>query len=351
MRILVTGGAGFIGSNFLQLAVPAHPQIEFLNIDKLTYAGNPLSLAGLEQYRNYSFARVDVAVAEDVERVFKDFAPTAVVHFAAESHVDRSLHEPDTFVRTNVNGTLHLLEACRRYWRGQESVFHHVSTDEVYGSLGPAGAFTEESRYDPSSPYSASKAASDHLVRAYHRTFGVPVKITNCSNNYGPRQFPEKLVPLMILNALARKPLPVYGEGANVRDWLYVDDHCRAIWIVLREGRVGETYNVGGGSELRNIDVVRAICRGVAQATQSPVEELEALITFVPDRPGHDLRYAIDASKIRRELAWQPLESFETGLRKTIDWYLQNTAWIDSIRTGAYLQWIQRNYDDRGRAQ
>jgi dTDP-glucose 4,6-dehydratase len=351
VRIFVTGGAGFIGSNLLLELVPRNPDITFVNVDKLGYAANPLSLSALEERSNYRFERVDIADRDAVSALFESLPPDGVIHLAAESHVDRSIHDPGAFVQSNIVGTFHLLEACRRAWGEAEGhVFHHVSTDEVFGSLGDSGHFTEDTRYDPSSPYSASKAASDHLVRAYGRTFGLPIKITNCSNNYGPRQFPEKLVPLMILNALEGKELPVYGAGANVRDWLYVLDHCEAIWAVYQRGRLGETYAVGGGAELQNIDVVRLVCRLVAEETGRPPEELEGLIRFVPDRPGHDLRYAIDATKIRDELGWAPRETFETGLRHTVRWYLDNAAWVDSVRTGAYREWIAQNYQARGAA-
>jgi len=348
MKIIVTGGAGFIGANFLQLLVPRLRQHEFVNIDHLGYASNLASLHGIDDLPNYRFEKIDITDAAAVDELFARHRPDLVVHFAAESHVDRSIHGPLQFLRTNIEGTFHLLEAARKHFRRGEGIFHHVSTDEVYGSLGETGAFTEETRYDPSSPYSASKASSDHLVRAWARTYGLPVRITNCSNNYGPRQFPEKLIPLMVLHALARKPLPVYGEGRNRRDWLYVDDHCEAIWTVIEQGRIGETYNVGGGFEAPNIEIVRLICRMVAEETGCTEAELTDLITFVGDRPGHDLRYAIDSSKIRRECGWAPRETFETGLRKTIRWYLANRAWVESIRTGEYDGWIERNYGDRG---
>lgn len=348
MRIIVTGGAGFIGSAFLLRHVPAHPEHHFVTVDKLTYAANPASLAPLESANNHELLRVDIARGDDVDRLFDDVRPDAVVHLAAESHVDRSIVGPDTFIETNVVGTFRLLEAARRRFRDREGgVFLHVSTDEVYGSLGPTGAFTEESRYDPSSPYSASKASSDHLVRAYHRTYGLPTRITNCSNNYGPRQFPEKLVPLMILSALERKPLPVYGDGENVRDWLYVDDHVRALWDVLLRGKNGETYNIGGNAERRNIDLVRTLCRVVAEETGATESALGALVTFVRDRPGHDRRYAIDARKLREELGWAPVESFESGLAKTVRWYLANEAWVAAVKTGEYLRWIELHYGPR----
>ncbi|MBX3272385.1 MAG: dTDP-glucose 4,6-dehydratase [Sandaracinaceae bacterium] len=347
--ILVTGGAGFIGANFLRLLVPRHPEHRFVNVDKLTYAANLASLAPIAERDNYALARVDIADEAAVAKLFADTDPDVVIHFAAESHVDRSILGPGEFVRTNVHGTFVLLEACRKHWAGRldGKLFHHVSTDEVYGSLGPEGLFTEETRYDPSSPYSASKAASDHLVRAWGRTFGLPFKLTNCSNNYGPLQFPEKLIPVMILNTLERKPLPIYGKGENVRDWLYVEDHCEAIWRVVNEGALGETYNVGGNNEMKNIDVVDRIVELVAEATGADLEELRALKVFVTDRPGHDLRYAIDSSKLQRELGWTPRETFESGLAKTVRWYLENDAWIDAVRTGAYRDWIAANYGDR----
>ena len=324
MRILVTGGAGFIGSNFLRLFVPKYPEHTFINLDKLTYAANLNNLIDIEKAKNYYFEQADIADYPRVQEIFKKYSPDIVVHFAAESHVDRSIVGPADFIRTNIIGTFHLLEACREHWKDKEGkLFHHVSTDEVYGTLGKTGYFTEESRYDPSSPYSASKASSDHLVRAYYRTYGLPVKITNCSNNYGPYQFPEKLIPLMILNALEGKPLPVYGQGENVRDWLYVEDHCRAIWLVIQKGRVGETYNIGGNNEWRNIDIVYKICDILGEELGRDPMEFKRLITFVPDRPGHDLRYAIDSTKIRTELGWKPQETFETGLRKTVKWYLE----------------------------
>ncbi|MCB9591981.1 MAG: dTDP-glucose 4,6-dehydratase [Sandaracinaceae bacterium] len=349
---LVTGGAGFIGANFLDLVVPRHPEHRFVNVDKLTYAANLQSLASIEDAPNYSLARVDIADEAAVAALFEANDPDAVIHFAAESHVDRSILGPGEFVRTNVHGTYVLLEACRKRW-GRDGggydgkLFHHVSTDEVYGSLGPEGLFTEETRYDPSSPYSSSKAASDHLVRAWGRTYGLPYKLTNCSNNYGPLQFPEKLIPVMILNALERKRLPIYGKGQNVRDWLYVTDHCEAIWKVVQDGVVGETYNVGGNNELMNVEVVDRIIDLVAEETGADPDELRALKEYVTDRPGHDLRYAIDASKIERELGWTPKETFETGLRKTVRWYLDNDAWIDAVRTGAYRDWIEQNYGER----
>lgn len=346
MNIIVTGGAGFIGANFLNLMVPRFPEHRFVNIDALTYAANLLSIQVADR-PNYAFERVDITDRGAVDDVFARVEPDLVVHFAAESHVDRSIHAPKTFVQTNVVGTLNLLEAFRALPDVARRMFHHVSTDEVYGSLGPDGWFTESTAYDPSSPYSASKAASDHLVRAYHRTYGLPVRITNCSNNYGPYQFPEKLIPLMILNAVEGRPLPVYGRGENVRDWLFVEDHCEAIWLVIERGRVGATYNIGARNERRNIDVVHAICDIVADETGRSAAELRDLITFVPDRPGHDLRYAIDPRLVEEECGFAPRETFESGLRRTVRFYLENRAWVDSVRTGEYRSWIERNYSER----
>jgi dTDP-glucose 4,6-dehydratase len=346
VKILVTGGAGFIGANFLNLSVGRFGHHRFLNVDALTYAANPASLAAVERAANYALERIDIADHAAIDALCAQYRPDLVVHFAAESHVDRSILGPREFLRTNVDGTLNLLEGVRRHCGGG-AVFHHVSTDEVYGSADDGCAFREDTRYDPSSPYSASKAASDHLVRAWARTYGLRVKITNCSNNYGPYQFPEKLVPLMILNALERKPLPVYGDGGNVRDWLYVEDHCEAIWAVIEKGRVGETYNVGGGDRLRNVDVVRSICRIVAQETNAAADELLGLITFVADRPGHDRRYAVDSTKIRNECGWAPRHSFEAGLRDTVGWYMRNDEWIEQVRSGDYLKWLDANYAGR----
>lgn len=349
MDILVTGGAGFIGANFLNLLVPRHPEHRFINADKLTYAANLGSLAQIADRPNYALERVDIADRTAVRELFQRHSPAIVVHFAAESHVDRSIDAPDAFIETNITGTFNLLEAFRALPAGKGQLFHHVSTDEVYGSLGETGLFTEATAYDPSSPYSASKASSDHLVRAYHRTYKLPTKITNCSNNYGPYQFPEKLVPLMILHALERKPLPVYGEGRNVRDWLYVEDHCEAIWAVIHKGRIGETYNVGGRNEKRNLDVVRTICDLVAREQGVPASTLHELIRFVPDRPGHDLRYAIDASKLGRECGFRPQHDFESGMVATVRWYLEHPEWVADVRSGDYQKWIERNYAALGR--
>jgi len=354
--ILVTGGAGFIGSNFVLTWLQASGA-SVVNLDLLTYAGNPANLASLDGNPRYSFVRGDICDAELVGALLKQHRPRAIVHFAAESHVDRSIASPEAFIRTNVQGTFVLLEQARTYWSSLDDAdraafrFLHVSTDEVYGSLGKDDpAFSETTAYAPNSPYAASKAASDHLARAYHHTWGLPVVTTNCSNNYGPFQFPEKLIPLVILNALESKHLPVYGDGMNVRDWLFVEDHCSAIRTVLDKGRIGETYNIGGNSERTNIDVVRTICDLVDEmrptAGSAPRRNL---ITFVEDRPGHDRRYAIDAAKLSSELSWMPAEQFETGLRKTVRWYLDHGAWVDSVRTGAYRAWIAQNYSERSK--
>ena len=351
--ILVTGGAGFIGANFVLdwLAACDEP---VLNLDALTYAGNRETLARLEGDARHLFVHGDICDRALVERLFAEYKPRAVVHFAAESHVDRSIHGPGAFVRTNVDGTFTLLEAARAHWSalpaGEREAFRflHVSTDEVYGSLGPNDpAFTETKAYEPNSPYSASKAASDHLVRAWHHTYGLPVLTTNCSNNYGPYQFPEKLIPLMIVNALAGKPLPIYGDGQNVRDWLYVGDHCSAIREVLARGRLGETYNVGGWNEMANLEIVHTLCALLDELRPSAAGSHARLITYVKDRPGHDRRYAIDARKIERELGWRPAETFQSGIRKTVRWYLDNPAWIANVQSGAYRDWVARNYAGR----
>jgi dTDP-glucose 4,6-dehydratase len=344
--VLVTGGAGFIGSAFLNLLVPRFPNINFVNLDSLTYAANLTNLKSIDSADNYDFFKADITNDEELGWIFAETNPDWVIHFAAESHVDRSIKDPGAFIRTNVIGTYNLLETCRKQWDDRSGkLFHHVSTDEVYGSLGPEGLFSETTPYDPRSPYSASKASSDHLVSAYHHTYGLPVKTTNCSNNYGPMQFPEKLIPLMILNASEGKPLPIYGKGENVRDWLFVDDHCEAIWQVATRGRFGETYNIGGNSERTNMEVVTNILRIVGERTGKG--NLEDLITYVTDRPGHDLRYAIDAAKIKDELGWTPSETFESGLERTVAWYLDNPEWVEGIRTGAYREWIESNYTER----
>lgn len=353
-NILVTGGAGFIGSNFV-LSWIGNIGSPILNLDLLTYAGNPANLESLGVDRRHSLVQGDIADAALVASLLQERRPRAIVHFAAESHVDRSIVAPDAFIRTNVQGTFTLLEQAKAYWSGLDETdkkrfrFLHVSTDEVYGTLAADDpAFSETTAYSPNSPYAASKAASDHLVRAYHHTYGLPTLTTNCSNNYGPFQFPEKLIPLMILNALEGKPLPVYGDGANVRDWLFVEDHCSAIRTVLERGRVGETYNIGGNSERKNIDVVNTICDLVDEMQPDPaLGPRRKLITFVKDRPGHDRRYAINAVKIASELGWEPAERFESGLRRTVRWYLDHMEWVENVRSGNYLQWIEQNYGER----
>lgn len=340
MRVLVTGGAGFIGSAVVRL-LAGEGDVEVLNFDKLTYAGNPHSLRAIAGSRNYRFMRGDITDRLKLDAVMASFRPNAVMHLAAESHVDRSIAGADDFIQTNIVGTYTLLEAARAYWRtlsGRERDafrFLHVSTDEVYGSLGSDGLFTETTRYDPSSPYSASKAASDHLARAWMRTYGLPVLISNCSNNYGPYHFPEKLIPLVILNALEGRTLPVYGDGSNVRDWLFVEDHARALWTIVRTGRPGETYNVGGRSERSNLSVVETIC-DVLDGLAGGSRPRRDLIAFVPDRPGHDQRYAIDADKLETDLGWRAIETFESGIRRTVQWYLDNDWWWRPIRSGVY---------------
>ena len=349
--ILVTGGAGFIGSNFI-LQWIAQESSPVLNLDKLTYAGNPRNLESIAAHRKYRFQQGDIVDRELVRSLLQRERPRAIVHFAAESHVDRSIHGPDDFVRTNVNGTFSLLEETRAYWSSLPEAerntfrFLHVSTDEVYGSLGPDdAAFSETTPYAPNSPYSASKAASDHLVRAYHHTYGLPTLTTNCSNNYGPYQFPEKLIPLIVLNACGGKPLPVYGDGQNVRDWLYVEDHCSAIRTVFSQGRLGDTYNIGGCNEQKNLEIVNTICGLLDELRPNdPIVPHRNLITFVKDRPGHDRRYAMDTRKIERELNWRPKETFGTGIRKTVSWYLQHEDWVRDVTSGGYRQWIAKQY-------
>jgi dTDP-glucose 4,6-dehydratase len=350
--ILVTGGAGFIGSNFILNWLSTSTE-KVLNLDLLTYAGNAQNLAPLKGDDRYTLVRGDLCDADLLHELLRTHRPRAIVHFAAESHVDRSITGPAAFIRTNIEGTFQLLEQARAYWDGlnaedkQRFRFLHVSTDEVYGSLGPDDpAFSEETPYAPNSPYAASKAGSDHLARAWFHTYGMPVLTTNCSNNYGPYQFPEKLIPLMILNALEGKPLPVYGDGQNVRDWLYVTDHCDAIRVVLERGKLGETYNVGGNSERKNIDIVHQIC-DVLDELRPSASPRRALIRYVTDRPGHDRRYAINASKLRRELGWSPTVQVEQGLRRTIEWYLEHMDWVESVRTGSYREWIEQNYGNR----
>ena len=354
--ILVTGGAGFIGANFV-LDWLANTGEAVLNFDALTYAGNRESLRSLAGDTRHVFVKGDIGDRALLDRLLAEHRPRAVVHFAAESHVDRSIHGPGAFIKTNVEGTFTLLEATRTFWTALPEAdrgafrFLHVSTDEVYGSLGAgAPAFTETHPFEPNSPYSATKAASDHLVRAWHHTYGLPVVTTNCSNNYGPYHFPEKLIPLMIVNALAGKALPVYGDGQQVRDWLYVKDHCAAIREVLARGRVGETYNVGGWNEKPNIEIVKTICALLDEMRPNPAGSYSRLITYVTDRPGHDRRYAIDARKIERELGWKPAETFDTGIRKTVRWYLDNADWVAHVQSGAYRDWVATNYGERAAA-
>jgi dTDP-glucose 4,6-dehydratase len=342
-NMLITGGCGFIGSNFIRYMLEESDFAgRIINVDKLTYAGNPENLSGIrENYPDrYYFIKADLCDRAMIEKVFDDFGIDTVCHLAAESHVDRSIERPDNFIRSNIMGTFNLLEVAREKIQGM-NLFHHISTDEVFGSLGAEGSFSEESPYRPNSPYAASKAASDHLVRAYHKTYDLPVTVSNSSNNYGPFQFPEKLIPLMILNALQGKTLPVYGEGRNVRDWLFVRDHCTAIWTIMKIGRRGETYNVGGHHEMENIRLVEMICDILDEGEN---RDRRNLITFVKDRPGHDLRYAIDAGKVKHELGWTPEERFETGLRKTIQWYVENSRWVERVMSGEYRAWIESQY-------
>jgi dTDP-glucose 4,6-dehydratase len=345
--LMVTGGCGFIGSNFIrQLLAHADFHGRVINVDALTYAGNPENLRDVEEAwpGRYIFQKADICDASPLREIFDKHGIDTVCHFAAESHVDRSILRPDGFVQTNIVGTFNLLEAARAGGKSFR-LFHHISTDEVYGSLGPEGSFTEETPYRPNSPYSASKASSDHLVRAYHETYGLPTTLSNCSNNYGPYQFPEKLIPLVILNALEGKSLPVYGDGKNVRDWLYITDHCEAIRQIMEKGRRGETYNIGGHAEMENIAIVEMVCDLVDELAPSPEGgSRRRLITFVKDRPGHDRRYAIDYSKLHRELGWSPAESFASGLRKTVQWYLENRSWSERIRSGEYQTWIREQY-------
>ena len=353
MRFLITGGAGFIGSAVIRHIIQ-NTEHEVLNVDKLTYAGNLESLSSISNYSRYQFSQTDICNRAALDQLFTDFQPDAVMHLAAESHVDRSISGPYAFIETNIIGTYQMLEASRAYWLGLNEKkkatfrFHHISTDEVYGDLeGTTDLFTEKTPYSPSSPYSASKASSDHLVRAWNRTYGLPILVTNCSNNYGPYHFPEKLIPLMILNALQGKALPVYGNGQQIRDWLFVEDHARALYTVVTQGQVGETYNIGGHNEKANIDVVLTICSLLEElAPNKPqgVERYRDLITYVKDRPGHDVRYAIVASKIAHELGWTPKESFETGLRKTVEWYLNNNEWVEHVQSGEYQSLLNKQY-------
>lgn len=353
MKFLITGGAGFIGSAVVRHIIQ-NTEHEVLNVDKLTYAGNLESLISVADHPRYHFSQTDICDRAALDQLFSDFQPDVVMHLAAESHVDRSISGPFAFIETNIIGTYQLLEASRSYWgslaeKGKAAFrFHHISTDEVYGDLeGTTDLFTETTSYSPSSPYSASKASSDHLVRAWNRTYGLPVVVTNCSNNYGPYHFPEKLIPLMILNALQGKALPVYGNGQQIRDWLFVEDHARALYVVATQGVVGETYNIGGHNEKANLDVVHAICQLLEELAPNKPEGIQFyqdLITYVKDRPGHDVRYAIDASKIKVELGWVPEESFETGLRKTVEWYLSNTEWVNHVQSGEYQSWLSTQY-------
>lgn len=351
-NIAVTGGSGFIGCNFIRYVLKTTGfQGKIVNIDKLTYAGNPDNLSDIESDfggSSYFFEQADICDYDSINTIFSRHEIDTIVHFAAESHVDRSIFGPKDFIETNINGTFNLLEVARKYWDGRDGVlFHHVSTDEVFGSLGPEGLFTETTPYDPRSPYSASKAASDHLVRAAYHTFNVPVTLSNCSNNFGPYQFPEKLIPLVILNILKEKPLPVYGDGANIRDWLYVLDHARAVWLIMNEGTTGSTYNIGGENEWKNIDIVKLLCELVAKLNEKDKDYYKRLITYVKDRPGHDRRYAIDCSKIKNELGWKPESDFSMLLEKTIRWFMDNSNWVENILSGEYRKWIGKNYELR----
>jgi len=350
-NIMITGGAGFIGSNFIwHIFDKTDFKGKIINVDKLTYAGNPENLDGMSEKNRgrYFFEKSDICDFNSIKEICKKYDIDTIVHLAAESHVDRSIHGPSEFIQTNILGTFTLLEAVRELWKGRSDVlFHHVSTDEVYGSLGDEGYFYENTPYDPRSPYSASKASSDHLVMAYYHTYGIPVTMSNCSNNYGPYQFPEKLIPLMIMNMKDGKPLPVYGDGKYVRDWIYVDDHNSGVWNILLKGNVGETYNIGGENELQNIQLLYTLCEKVALYTGKDGEYYKKLITYVKDRPGHDRRYAINCDKIKNDLGWKRSVDFTEGLDRTVKWYLENTKWIDNVRSGEYRNWIQKNYDVR----
>ena len=343
--LLVTGGAGFIGSHVVRRLVINYPEYLILNIDKLTYAGNLNNLKDIENKSNYKFFQIDITDKKAIDEIFQLYSVDGVIHLAAESHVDRSISNPDEFILTNVVGTLHLLNACKSSWSDfKGKCFYHISTDEVYGSLGDDGLFTEETSYDPRSPYSASKASSDHIVRAYGHTYNLPIKISNCSNNYGSFQFPEKLIPLMINNIKNKKSLPIYGKGENVRDWLWVVDHAIAIDLIYHEGVIGETYNIGGHNEWKNVDLVNLLCDVMDEKLHRPIGDSRKLITYVKDRAGHDMRYAIDASKIKNELGWEPSVTFEEGLRSTVDWYLSNEKWLDDVTSGAYQRYYKEHY-------
>ena len=343
--LLVTGGAGFIGSHVVRRLVINYPEYLILNIDKLTYAGNLNNLKDIENKSNYKFFQIDITDKKAIDEIFQLYSVDGVIHLAAESHVDRSISNPDEFILTNVVGTLHLLNACKSSWSDfNGKCFYHISTDEVYGSLGDDGLFTEETSYDPRSPYSASKASSDHIVRAYGHTYNLPIKISNCSNNYGSFQFPEKLIPLMINNIKNKKSLPIYGKGENVRDWLWVVDHAIAIDLIYHEGVIGETYNIGGHNEWKNVDLVHLLCDVMDEKLHRPIGDSQKLITYVKDRAGHDMRYAIDASKIKNELGWEPSVTFEEGLRSTVDWYLSNEKWLDDVTSGAYQRYYKEHY-------
>lgn len=344
MNILITGGAGFIGSHVVRRFVKKYKNYEIINLDALTYAGNLANLSDIDSAPNYTFVKADIVSESKVEEVFQKYQPQKVIHLAAESHVDRSITDPLAFVKTNVLGTMNLLNAAKSIWNGEDNLFYHISTDEVYGSLGEHGLFHEDTTYDPQSPYSASKASSDHFVRAYANTYELPVVITNCSNNYGPNQFPEKLIPLVINNVLNNKPIPVYGKGENIRDWLYVKDHALAIDKVFHEGNIGDTYNIGGFNEWKNIDLIMFICKSMDERLNREKGSSEKLITYVKDRAGHDLRYAIDASKIKNELGWEPSLQFEEGIVETINWYLENDDWMTSVTSGAYQKYYSETY-------
>jgi dTDP-glucose 4,6-dehydratase len=347
-NILITGGAGFIGSHLVRRMVNRYPEYHIVNLDKLTYAGNLENLRDIEEASNYSFIKADICDAAAIHQVFEEHKINSVIHLAAESHVDRSIADPLSFVTTNVLGTVVLLNAAKHFWKDQQDVlFYHVSTDEVYGSLGAEGFFTEETAYDPRSPYSASKAGSDHFVRAWHHTYGMPIIISNCSNNYGSFQFPEKLLPLFISNIVNNKSLPVYGKGENIRDWLWVEDHCQAIDLIFHEAKPGSTYNIGGWNEWKNIDLIHLLCQIMDRKLGRTAGQSEGLINYIKDRPGHDLRYAIDASKLENDLGWKPSITFEEGLEKTVDWYLNNPEWVNRVTSGAYQQYYHQQYIER----